>query len=117
MANQKLGVIITGAGSGIGAATAELFAREGHTVALIGRHREKLDAVASKLKVKTAVLPCDVRRDQEVHWMVDEAHKKLGPIGHLINNAGIFERKSFVETSDDDWQKQFETNLLGPVRT
>jgi acetoacetyl-CoA reductase/3-oxoacyl-[acyl-carrier protein] reductase len=97
-------------------ATAKLFSQNGYPVILVGRHREKLDAVAEKLKGRRIVMPCDVRRDEEVSWMIKDALKEMGSIGCIVNNAGIFERKPFVDTTDVDWKSQMETNLYGPTR-
>lgn len=116
MSEAKPTVLITGAGSGIGEATAYLFAQHHHKVVLVGRHREKLDRVASKLKTQSLVLAVDIRRDQEVHWMANEAFKEIGPIGIVVNNAGTYIRKPFLETSDEEWQAQWETNVMGAVR-
>jgi len=115
--SSKKAVVITGGGSGIGRATARLFSGFGHSVALVGRRREKLDETASLLKGPVAVLPCDVSREQEVHWMLGEAEKELGPLGFLINNAGLFMRGKIDEMPDENWKRLFEVNFMGAVHT
>lgn len=113
---SKPAALITGAGSGIGAATARLFSCMGHDVVLVGRRKELLEETASTLQTKSFVLPASVRSGPEVDWVVAEAIKEAPHIGILVNNAGIFERKSFLESDDDLWTRTYETNLLGPVR-
>jgi NAD(P)-dependent dehydrogenase (short-subunit alcohol dehydrogenase family) len=109
-------VLITGAGSGIGAATSIYFSQNGHDVILVGRRKETLTAVASKLKTKAHVLPADVRREPELSWLIHEALKVAPNLGILVNNAGIFEQRSFLESDDDLWVRMFETHLLATVR-
>lgn len=109
-------VVVTGAGSGIGAATARLFSTRGYSVVLTGRNREKLEAVAASISGPTRVIPADLRQRQEVQWLSHEIKKEVGPIHTLINNAGVFEGQSFESTNDDLWLKMFEVNFLGPVR-
>src|SRR4051812_5543955 len=116
MRDAKPTVLITGAGSGIGAATAKLFSERGHTVVLNGRKREKLEAVAASLPGKSHIMAADVRKTPEASWVISEAIKEAGPIGILVNNAGIYEPRNFLATDDETWLRTIETNLLGPVR-
>jgi NAD(P)-dependent dehydrogenase (short-subunit alcohol dehydrogenase family) len=116
MSDKKPAVIITGAGTGIGAATARFFSDHGFNVVLSGRRREKLDEVAATLKTKAFVIPADVRRDQEIHWLAGEALKEAGDISVLVNNAGVYKQRAFVDSEDELWQLMYETHLLGSVR-
>src|SRR3569833_2368986 len=80
-------VIVTGAGSGIGDATAERFAAEGASAVLAGRTKEKLERVASHLPDgKSLVRVTDVSRLEEVEGLVREAVKKFGRLDVLVNN-------------------------------
>jgi meso-butanediol dehydrogenase/(S,S)-butanediol dehydrogenase/diacetyl reductase len=83
-------VIVTGAGSGIGAATARRFASEGALVVLAGRTRSKLASVAAALDPdRTLVRPTDVRDFTAVKGLIAETVKHFGGIDVLVNNAGI----------------------------
>ena len=82
-------VIVTGAGSGIGEATARRFASEGAHVVLAGRTRSKLNRVAASLKRDCLVLPTDVRDFEAVKKLIAATVKHFGGIDVLVNNAGI----------------------------
>jgi NAD(P)-dependent dehydrogenase (short-subunit alcohol dehydrogenase family) len=112
--------LITGAGSGIGRATALLFAAEGARVFLVGRReaplREVAEAVASsggEAHLRTA----DVRDDGEVRAAVAEAVEKLGGLDALVNNAGLAPSWTPVhETPDAAWDEVLDVNLTGAFR-
>ncbi|KAI5633484.1 enoyl-(Acyl carrier protein) reductase domain-containing protein [Phthorimaea operculella] len=85
-------VLVTGAGSGIGAATAVLFAKEGADVAMVDKNEEKLDAVADKVATignKPCVIYADVSKDADVQRIVKETIANFGKLDVLINNAGF----------------------------
>ncbi|MGE0632097.1 MAG: SDR family NAD(P)-dependent oxidoreductase [Pseudobdellovibrionaceae bacterium] len=109
-------VIVTGAGTGIGAATAKLFSKNGYHAFLLGRRKEYLENVAKECS-HSSVIPCDLTKAEDVNNAVSQIllNKKLS-IEVLVQNAGIFERHSFAEGSDELWRNQFETNLFGAVR-
>lgn len=92
---------ITGAGTGIGAATAERFAREGATVVLTGRRREPLEAVAGRIRAAggTAHLrPADLMKADQVRTVAESIAKEFGRLDVLVSNAGL----NIVER---DWQR------------
>lgn len=105
-------VLVTGAGSGIGAATARRFAEEGATVVLAGRTREKLDAVAADSE-RMHVEVCDVSDGAAVRALVDGVVEAHGHLDVLVNNAGVGNPGTVVDTSDDDWRTVLGTNLDG----
>jgi NAD(P)-dependent dehydrogenase (short-subunit alcohol dehydrogenase family) len=108
--------LVTGGGSGIGAATAERLAREGATVAVNGRSEEGLRDVVQKLEGMGArVLPvaADVSKPDEVEAMVRRVVDELGDLRILVNNAGIEEGAPALEMSLDTWRKQMSVNLDG----
>jgi len=106
-------IIITGAGSGIGRATAEAFLEDGYRVGLIGRRVEPLKAAANDHE-NALILPCDVSKPDEVEAAFETALNAWGRLDVLFNNAGI---GSFSTTVDeipvDDWLNVVATNLTG----
>jgi NAD(P)-dependent dehydrogenase (short-subunit alcohol dehydrogenase family) len=113
----KKAALITGAGSGIGKATALELSRQGYFVYLMGRDKEKLEATALECRAGACLLACDLKSAAEVAKRVseifDNPHYRLEI---LINNAGVFARHTSEDGSDEIWREQFEVNLLGPVR-
>lgn len=107
-------VIVTGAGSGIGAGTAQRFSDEGANVVLAGRTREKLQKVASKLpSARTHVRATDVRLLPDVANLVAAALERFGRIDVLVNNAGIAPTGPVDEVSIDAWNDVIATDLTG----
>lgn len=93
-------VLVTGASSGIGAATAIEFAKEGATVAIVGRNEEKLNNVAGeveKVGPKPLILQADISNDNEAKNMVEEVIMKLGKLDVLVNNAGLTKFGSILD--------------------
>ncbi len=114
---MKKAIVITGAGSGIGAATASEFAKAGYFVFLLGRRREALEKVLSSLSGQGKAIPCDLKDPQGVKKTVQEIFNQADvQVTTLVNNAGIFARKDFQDASDELWMDQFNTNLFGAVR-
>ena len=92
---------ITGAGTGIGEATAERFAAEGAAVVITGRRREKLEAVAERIRAAggTAhVRPADLMKADQVQGVVDWIEKELGRLDILVSNAGL-------NVTERDWKR------------
>lgn len=111
--NDKV-VIVTGAGSGIGAATARRFASDGATVVLAGRTQRKLDQVAASLPAgKAVVRVTDVSQQAEVEALVAETVRQFGRLDVLVNNAGVAVEGKITDSSVDDWKKVMSTDLDG----
>lgn len=108
--------LITGGSSGIGAATAQLFAELGARVA-IGFHRneagaEQVRAAASKPNAEAIAIRADVRRTDEIFKLVQKTSERLGPIDILINNAGsLIERMPLTEMTEERWDEVMNLNL------
>lgn len=113
-------VFITGASSGIGAALAREFAREGAAVALTARRVDRLVALATELARdgrRAVVIPCDVTRDGDLERAVAETRQRLGPVAVAVANAGFGVVGSMRSLTLDDFHRQFETNVFGVLRT
>ena len=107
-------VIVTGAGSGIGAAAARRFAAEGARVVLAGRTRTKLEATARDLPPSHVLLQqADVSSKASAHLMVNAAIERFGRLDVLVNNAGIATMGPITEVSDDAWHSTMATNVDG----
>lgn len=99
-------VIVTGAGSGMGAATVKRFASEGARVVLVGRSAEKLEAVAAGLQPgQKLVYPADVSDWTQVQGMVAKTVEYFGQLDVLVNNAGVAPSGKVTEASIEDWHK------------
>jgi NAD(P)-dependent dehydrogenase (short-subunit alcohol dehydrogenase family) len=108
--------LITGGTSGIGEATALLFAREGASVALTGRNQERGGKLRDKILSsggQAIFIPCDVRKSQECCRAVDETVSAFGRLDILFNNAGVFYPHSVVDCTEKEWDEQLEVNLKG----
>jgi 3-oxoacyl-[acyl-carrier protein] reductase len=107
--------IITGAGTGIGAAAAELFVAEGGRVVLIGQRREKLDEVASRLSdpARYLVVPGSVTESAIAHEAVEQAVKRWGRLDVLVSNAAVCPSDEFLSASPDAWRRVVDVVLQG----
>jgi 3-oxoacyl-[acyl-carrier protein] reductase len=111
--------LITGAGRGIGRATALAFARRGLSVALLARTRAELEETAHEIsllgvpQVRSLVILCDVSRAQSVAQGCDEALEVLGTPLVVVNNAGVVRRAPLEETSEADFDEVIGVNLKG----
>jgi len=120
MKKQKQTVVITGAGSGIGRATAKAFASDGWDLLLIGRREEKLQETVAGLAeascVKTAAL--DVAEPGAMQQAVQNFAQAKGGIDALVANAGINpQRANAIDTTDEFWDETLRVNLTGTHRS
>ena len=112
--------LITGAGQGIGKATAEAFAKAGATVVVADINLAQAQAVADQLKqswqVDAWALRVDVSDEASVDEMMEQIQKKYARLDILVNNAGICQAAvPFEELPQSDWDKMFGVNFKGPV--
>src|SRR5438128_1663540 len=105
------GVLITGGTSGIGLATARRFQQEGARVFVCGIDAGELESVVGELSVPGTV--ADVRREQDVARLANEAAAALDRIDVLINNAGIAKKARFVDLTPEAWDETIAVNLRG----
>lgn len=103
--------IITGAGAGIGAATAELFAREGARVLVVDRDGERARRTAARIGAQS--LAVDVADETQVAKMAHFANEHFGGIHILVNNAGYGFRGTVVTIEASDWDALMAVNLKG----
>jgi meso-butanediol dehydrogenase/(S,S)-butanediol dehydrogenase/diacetyl reductase len=107
-------VIVTGAGTGIGAATARRFLREGATVVLNGRREQKLrDTIAGIDAAKSLIHAGDVSDEAYIKRLVEDTVVRFGRLDVLINNAGFAIFGPFAELTTADWRRQLATDLDG----
>ncbi len=105
--------LVTGAGSGIGAAVARALSGLGAKVSLSGRRVDRLDAVRAALPGATATVAMDVSHPASVAEGVGAAAAALGPIDILVNNAGHAPSAPFMKTGLDAWNGAIAVNLTG----
>ena len=108
--------LITGGGTGIGAAIARALAGEGAAVSLVGRRQEPLDKVAKGLPKANAII-ADITKQNECEAMVASARKAAGPIDIVIANAGAAESAPACKISADHWRRIIDVNLTGAFFT
>jgi len=108
--------LITGAGRGIGRATAIAFAKEGINIGLVGRTAGNLEIVAKELEqydVEVTMATADVSDNTSVLAAVEHVKTELGQIDILINNAGIGKFGKFLELSPEEFKEIIDVNLMG----
>ncbi len=107
-------VIVTGAGSGIGAATARRFWSEGAAVVLVGRTQARLAKVADGFGVeRSLILVADVSKPEDIGRVISDTVARFGMIDVIVNNAGIVEVGGFLDQPDAYWHEVIGVNLTG----
>ena len=110
MKNVKELIVITGASSGIGRSTAIEFSERGYPLLILGRRLEKLKELNLP---NTLCKEVDVTDKNALKLAIDEAKLKFGPVGGLINNAGLMLLGKVGEQNAQEWQKMFDINVMG----
>ncbi|QQE10307.1 SDR family oxidoreductase [Planctomycetota bacterium] len=103
-------VVITGASSGIGAATAKLFSEKGHPLLLLARRVERLDELGLP---NTICAQVDVTDRDAVNQAVKDAEQQYGPVDCFVNNAGVMLLGFLADQSPDEWDKMLSVNITG----
>jgi len=121
MAFEEKVAIVTGAGSGIGAATAKLFAKEGAKVALCARHEDKINQLRDEINKAggcALALVADTSKEEDIKNLMNTVHEKWGGIDILVCNAGINGVWAPIEElTVEDWDKTMNINLRGTFIT
>ena len=109
-------VLITGASQGLGRQFARVLSAHGAAVALAARQTAKLKDLETEIRAKSGravAVQMDVTDTASIAGAIDAAEAALGPVGVLINNAGIAIEKMAVEQTEDDWDSVINANLKG----
>lgn len=109
---HEIHALVTGGGTGIGAAIARRLAASGMKVTVLGRRREPLERVCAESAGIAAVI-ADITRKEEVAAALVAARAKFGPVHVLVNNAGMAMPAPLEKISLDDWQQVLAVNLTG----
>nr|WP_055552286.1 SDR family NAD(P)-dependent oxidoreductase [Streptomyces sp. NBRC 110028] len=112
--------LVTGASSGIGAATARLLARQGADVALVARRTDRLEELASGIRdLGRACVPltADLRDAARARRCVDEAAERFGRLDVLVNSAGFVAAAGVEESDPENWERMVDLNLKAVLHT
>jgi NADP-dependent 3-hydroxy acid dehydrogenase YdfG len=110
--------LVTGASSGIGAATAVALAQQGSRVALVARRKDRLDAVRQRIRDQGGValaLEADITERNQATGAVQRAVAEFGRLDTLVNNAGIMLLGSALRSSIEDWERMVALNVMGAL--
>lgn len=109
--------LITGGGTGIGAATARLMARQGARVIICGRRKDQLKETANAILGSNGtaeIFPLDVTVEAQIATLVDHLGEQHGQLDILVNNAGLWETGNLTTTSPEDFDRVLGVNLKAP---
>jgi clavulanate-9-aldehyde reducatase len=104
---------VTGASSGIGAATATALSRAGAAVALATRRRDRLEELAQRLEGPSSIHEVDVSDEQQARSFIEAAHAEHGGLHVLVNNAGLMLLGAVHGADTADWRRMLDVNLWG----
>lgn len=114
MSNEGKVIIITGASSGIGAATTKLLAEQGANVIMVARRKDKLDAIKDSLpQLSIHAIEADVTDPESLQRVVDFAMEKFGRIDVLYNNAGVMPVNALEKRAYDEWKQILDIDVMG----
>ena len=107
--------VVTGASSGIGAATARALAADGYRVALLARRLDRIATLADELGDGATAIEADVTDRDSIVAGADRVRQELGTAGVLVNNAGVMLLGPFGSAQRADYRQMIEVNLLGAI--
>jgi NADP-dependent 3-hydroxy acid dehydrogenase YdfG len=113
------GALVTGASSGIGAATAVMLAAHGANVALVARRSDRLEALAGHIHAcggAALALPADITDPADAARAVGAAVERLGRLDTLVNNAGVMLLGPALDAPLEEWERTIDLNVLGTLR-
>ncbi|MFB8090552.1 SDR family oxidoreductase [Streptomyces sp. NPDC055992] len=111
--------VVTGAASGMGAATARLLAAQGVRVALLARRAERLEELAGKITAdggQALAVAADVTDQASVDAAAERVHTAFGPVDLVVNAAGVMLPNPLEAGRVDEWQRMLDTNVAGALR-
>jgi NAD(P)-dependent dehydrogenase (short-subunit alcohol dehydrogenase family) len=112
--------LVTGGSEGIGKGIARSLAKEGVNLAICARRQEPLEAVAKEIAKETdakiIAIPADLRNNASAKAFIEQAHKALGRVDIMINNAGSAAGGVIEHLTEDDWEKGLQLKFMGYVR-
>ncbi|MGM0216849.1 SDR family oxidoreductase [Enterococcus sp. AZ109] len=117
MSKSKV-IVITGASSGIGEASAKLLAQSGHKMVLGARRKDKLQKIVDEIEIEggeAVHLATDVTKNQEVENLISLAVKSFGRVDVLINSAGIMPHSPLKNKRIEDWDNMIDINIKGTL--
>lgn len=116
--NRSKVIVITGASSGIGEATAKLLASQGHRVVLAARREPELQKIVQEINSAHGIATyqlTDVTHRKEVDALAKKAIDEFGQIDVWINNAGLMPQSLFYKLKVDEWEKMIDVNIKGTL--
>ena len=112
--------LVTGGSEGIGKGITLALAKEGVDVAICARRKEVLEVTASEIaratNRKIVAIPADLRKDADARNFIEQAHKALGRVDIMVNNAGSAAGGVIEHLTEDDWEKGLQLKFMGYVR-
>ena len=112
--------LVTGASSGIGAATARQLAALGASVALVARRRDRMEALAAEIEQAggtALVIEADITSRAQAQSAVDQTVERFGQLDILVNNAGLMLLGPVVGADPEDWERMIAVNVQGLLHT
>uniref|UniRef100_F4C2W3 3-oxoacyl-(Acyl-carrier-protein) reductase n=1 Tax=Sphingobacterium sp. (strain 21) TaxID=743722 RepID=F4C2W3_SPHS2 len=109
-------VVITGASSGLGKATAQLLSKEGAILVLAARRAERIEKLANTIREnggEALAVPTDVSNATQVQNLVDTAVKEFGKIDVMLNNAGVMPLSALEDRRIHEWERMIDVNIKG----
>lgn len=106
--------LVTGATGGIGGEIAKALHAQGATVAISGRNKDKLDALAGELGSNVHAIVADLSNSDGIAALIKDAEEAMGQIDILVNNAGLTRDNLSMRMKDEEWQEVLDVNLTAP---